>query len=252
MADRPGPLDEDRFLLAGEYALGVLEGADLSEARRAVLADRDFADAVEWWEWRLSRMAEGAGTLEPSADVWPGIVARIEAREAVGDAVPASMPRASGPSKSSLIAFGSAAMLALAALVFLLSVPQPDRSPLPQPEPSPILPSTLLVAQLQDEEAGRRVSGLVDPEARILRLDIAGLNAEPGRTAELWVIPQGGDPVSLGFVPQEGRVERGISAEEATLLDSGATLAVTFEDDGGVRHTSPTLPIVLSGPLSAL
>ena len=250
MADDLPPLDDDRFLLAGEYALGVLEGDERAQAQRLTLSDRAFADAVEWWEWRFARMAEAAHEVEPSADVWRGIQSRIERREPDAD-VPVTL-HSNKPSKGSLIAFAGGAALAVAALVFFVATPTPRPVSAPAPQPSATLPSALFVAQLQDEEAQRRLSGLIDPEGRTLRLDLAGLDAEQGQTAELWVIPEGGTPVSLGYVPGQGRVERGISSEEAQLLEAGATLAVTFEEDTGVRHASPTMPIVLSGLLSEI
>ena len=79
---------------------------------------------------------------------------------------------------------------------------------------------------------------------------VAGLEAEPGKTPELWVIPAGGAPISLGAIPQQGNFARDLSVEESSLLAAGATLAVTFEDDTGERHETPTMPILLAGPLA--
>ncbi|MDG6078052.1 hypothetical protein E3U23_02425 [Erythrobacter litoralis] len=245
------PSESDRFVLAGEYVLGVLEGEELSQARRMQLADRDFAQAVEWWEWRLGTIGEAAGTIEPSEGVWPAIAARLGDRDV--SASPTEIaPRATGPSRASLITFAAGAALSIAGLVLFLSAPEPAPIPQPTASESPALPSGLLIAQFQNEESGRRLAGIVDPQARRIRLDIAGLEAETGRTAELWVIPEGGTPVSLGFLPGSGRIERGVSAEEAQLLGQNATLAVTFEEDGGIRHEAPTLPIVLSGSVSSV
>ena len=44
----------DRDLLAAEYALGLLEGEALLEARGLSATDRDFGDAVDGWLERLA------------------------------------------------------------------------------------------------------------------------------------------------------------------------------------------------------
>ena len=246
MADDDTPLPEDRFLTAGELALGVLEGGDLAAARRTQLVDAAFADAVEWWESRLGAMGEAVGSSIPSDAVWQGIEARIEA---MGDTENVALPVAErrGPAgwsiATALVGIGAAA----AALVLFLSTPA--TSPVAPPDIAAI-PGDQLVAQLSDEETDRSLTSRIDPESGQLRLAIAGLQAEPGKTPELWVIPAGGAPISLGAIPQEGAFSRDLSVEESALLVAGATLAVTFEDDTGQRHETPTMPILLAGPLA--
>ena len=136
---------------------------------------------------------------------------------------------------------------AAAALVLFLSTPA--RSPVAPPEIAAVA-GDQLVAQLADAEANRSLASRIDPESGQLRLAIAGLEAEPGKTPELWVIPAGGAPISLGAIPQQGNFARDLSVEESSLLAAGATLAVTFEDDTGERHETPTMPILLAGPLA--
>lgn len=245
MAEVTEPAADDPFIRAGEYALGVLEGGELGVARRALLADRSFAEAVEWWEWRLSTMAEQAGEYLPSASVWRGIEARLdEERQAMPAAiVPLPASRASNWSLAALAAGGA---MAAAALALFLSTPRPADVVAPDIAAAP---SEQLIAQLQDAESDRRLASVVDVENRRLALTIAGLEAEPGQTPELWVIPAGGTPVSLGAIPESGRFQRDLSAAESALLVGGASLAVTFEEDTGLRHEAPTMPILLVGEL---
>lgn len=246
MADAEDIPPFDPFNLAGEYVLGVLEGEQLAEARRAVLADTDFVEAVEWWEFRLGAMSEAAGNFVPSPGVWRGIEARIQVEEAANDDAPTPMiPKQL--SQSSLAALFGGAALAVAGLVFFVSTP---RTPvLPDQPPVVVAPGEQLIAQLQDEESGRRLAGRIDVDNKRLALNITGLEAEAGKTPELWAIPAGGAPVSLGAIPETGTFDREIDLDEARLLVAGSTLAVTFEEDTGVRHESPTMPILLAGTL---
>ena len=245
MADTTSPIDDDAFIRAGEHALGVLEGEELSAARRAMLADGDFADAVEWGTYRLGTMAEATSPFAVSAAVWRGIEARIDAIEASDRSAAASLADRR-MSRSSVAALFAGAAMAVASLVLFLATPRvseaPDQSPSSQAGPQ-------LIAQLQDEDASRKLAGVIDMAGNRLALNVSGLEAESGKTPELWVIPAGGAPVSLGAIPGSGAFDRALTPEEVRLLVAGSTLAVTFEDDDGQRHETPTLPILLAGTL---
>jgi anti-sigma-K factor RskA len=245
VADTTSPLDDDAFIRAGEHALGVLEGEELSAARRAMLADGDFADAVEWWTYRLGAMAEATSPFAVSAAVWRGIEARIDAIEASDRSAAASLADRR-MSRSSVAALFAGAAMAVASLVLFLATPRvseaPDQSPSSQAGPQ-------LIAQLQDEDASRKLAGVIDMAGNRLALNVSGLEAESGKTPELWVIPAGGAPVSLGAIPESGAFDRALTPEEARLLVAGSTLAVTFEEDTGQRHEAPTMPILLAGTL---
>ena len=249
MADDEVIQSDDPFLTAGELALGVLEGSELAAARRLQLSDVTFAGAVEWWEARLGAMSEGAQSALPSDAVWQGIVARIDAIDAQRNMPAAALApdRGRGPAGWSIAAALVGVSAAAAALVLFLSTPA--TSPVAPPEIAAVA-GDQLVAQLTDAEASRSLASRIDPESGQLRLAIAGLEAEPGKTPELWVIPAGGAPISLGAIPQQGNFARDLSVEESSLLAAGATLAVTFEDDTGERHETPTMPILLAGPLA--
>lgn len=236
----------DPFILAGEYALGVLEGEELAVARRAFLADSDFVEAVEWWEMKLGVMAEAAGDFVPSPGVLQGILTRIEAEEnSDSDKLTPLVPKQI--SRTSLAALVGGAAMALAGLVFFIATPRTTN--VPAEPPVAVASGEQLIAQLADEESGRKLAGRIDVDNTRLALNISGLEAAAGETPELWVIPAGGAPVSLGAIPEAGTFERNISVDEARLLVAGSTLAVTFEEDTGQRHQTPTMPILLAGTL---
>ena len=245
MAEPNTPLPEDQFLLAGAHVLGSLEGQEHADAQRLLLSDRRFADAVAWWENRLGAMCEVVSPIEPSARTWQAIDARIRAQN---DNEPhASSDASAKPSKLSLVALATGAGLAVASLVLFVATPRADQdAPAIAEAPAP---APQLIAQIEDAEAGRRIASVIDPARERIALTIEGLDADEGFAPELWVIPQGGAPVSLGAIPEEGRFERDLDEQEAGLLAQGATLAVTFEEATGQRHEAPTPPILLAGVL---
>ena len=67
--DRP----DDRRDLAAEYALGVLSGNELSEARERATSDADFALAVARWRGRLAPLGAEVEPAAPPKSVWTRI-----------------------------------------------------------------------------------------------------------------------------------------------------------------------------------
>ena len=246
MADAVEQGPDDAFVTAGELSLGVLEGAELAAARERQLTDRGFSEAVEWWNARLGAMAEGTQAFLPSETVWPGIEAAIDRMQLQNAASVAPMREPRRPVAWSLMS--ALAGAAAASLAFVLFFNQSQPMPMPQP-PELERPQPQLITQAQDEAAGRKLAGVVDATERRLSLKIDGFQPEDGQAPELWVIPAGGEPVSLGFIPAKGDFARDLTAEEARLLVEGATLAVTFEEDTGIPHEAPTPPILLTGSL---
>ncbi len=72
------------------------------------------------------------------------------------------------------------------------------------------------------------------------------LPAPPGKVWEIWSIPAGGTPVSVGLM--RGGDEN--VAELQQPLDPSATVAITPEPDDGTQHAGPTGTVALSGGLS--
>ena len=68
------PIDE-HDLLAAEYALGVLEGADRARAEGLIKQSPAFAARVAAWEARLSPLADEIDAVAP-----PNLMPKIEAR----------------------------------------------------------------------------------------------------------------------------------------------------------------------------
>ena len=81
--------------------------------------------------------------------------------------------------------------------------------------------------------------------ARRARPIVAG----PSQSYELWVIPQGGAPLSLAVLGQVDGILRVPEGHRAQLR-KGAVLAITVEPAGGSPTGGPTGPVILSGAIS--
>lgn len=252
----PGdPAPDDRNVLAGEYALGVLEGDALTEAQRLYLQDRDFAEMVGWWNHRLACMGEAVGEYDPSADVWPAIVRSLDS-EGGGAApvapVPLQQPAARTGVSGWMAGLGMAGAAAAAAvLTFVIVGPGRDTAT-PVPVETPATQGPRLVAQAQSEDGALQLATVVDPETGRLSLTTAGFDPGEGRALELWVVPAGGAPQSLGLVPAQGQFARDLTTEERGLLVEGATLAVTYENATGAPHDAPSTDILAASGLATV
>jgi anti-sigma-K factor RskA len=83
-----------------------------------------------------------------------------------------------------------------------------------------------------------------------LIMHAARLPARPaGRDYELWALPKGGVPVSLGVLPSEGASSRILTAIQKRALAISNQVAVTIEPLGGSPTGQPTSDVIYVAPL---
>jgi anti-sigma-K factor RskA len=105
------------------------------------------------------------------------------------------------------------------------------------------------VAVLSDPRAQKPVllvsAGRRSSELRVKTLDPAIHVADA--SLELWALPKGGKPKSLGVVTGAKAVLQLVSSADRSLSDV-PMLAVSLEPKGGSRTGVPTGPMLYSGP----
>ncbi|MDF0601080.1 anti-sigma factor [Psychromarinibacter sp. C21-152] len=216
--------NEDDIALAGEYVLGLLP-ADERRAFEARLRDEPrLRVLVVEWDERFAALADEAGEVAPP----PALEARIERR--LFGARRRRIPWI-GATLGGLIAAA-----AIVALVFFAPVGPAD-------------PSHRAEVASEDAEL-RLAAALVEATGEMQVERLAGA-ARPGRALELWFIPEGEAPVSLGVLPE---------AEDYTvtlpepLRDrlAGAVLAVSDEPPGGSPTGAPTGDVLATGALDTV
>jgi len=230
MADDLDPPQDDPDVLAAELALGLLEGSDRAAALRLMLADSAFARRVDAWRERLAPLDDGMPELSPPAGLWRA----IERRLGGGDRSVLIWWRAATAAATAL----AAALLAVIAL----------RSPVPSPTPVAV-PAPQLVAQLGAPQATALLAVYEDRGGNLI-VRPAVVNAH-NRDAELWVIPKGGKPVSLGVIARDRPTRVALGARRG-LLVRDAILAVSLEPIGGSPTGQPTGPVVAQGTISTI
>jgi anti-sigma-K factor RskA len=231
--DTISPAESGR-LVAAEYVLGVLGAEERREVERRLPQEPALAADVAFWEERLGGLADTIALVAPSPQTWSAIEAKLAAPGA-----------STAPGLWQSVAFwrafaiGSMAVAAacIAALVYVGNLPSvrgPLMATLGQPSGQPGFVAT--------------VSG----DGSSLTIVPAALLTNDPRAMELWLIPQGGRPQSLGLIQPGRPIRLTIPPELAGSVAKDATLAVSLEPPGGSPTGQPTGPVIAAGSLLAL
>lgn len=238
-SDEPGglepPPDE---LLAAEYVLGVLDWSPRLAAEARILADRDFAELVSRWQRRLAPLSFELPPVEVPGRVW------IRIQERLGWPTAAAADRTAGRLAFWRLTAGVAATVALA----LLAVDLAPRWSARQPPTEAQLTKAVTTLAHDDGTPG----WLATVDAGHGTVSLVPVPAAPdaqGRAAELWLIPPGQAPRSLGAISFARAHTVPVPAKWRAELTGAALLAVTLEPPGGIPHAAPTGPVVAKGAI---
>ncbi len=227
-----------RTAMAGELALGLLDGTERAEALRLMLSDRAFAAEVERWRARTGDLYDGVGEVPPPPALWDGIAAGIAGGGALGGAVPPPLTWRSG----GMIAGGALA----AGIAMALAI-----SPLLAPTTAPAAATSYAVAQLTGDIAGLRVAARYDRASATLRLRTTGMPDTPTAPV-LWLVPADGVPRPLGQIARDGETVLAVAVGHQALINPAATLALSMEPPSAIGAANPSAPMVARGAIDLI
>jgi len=235
MADIPMAEDGEIETRAGEYVLGLLDPHAHAAARRLAVEHAGFAAEVVRWEARLTPLIEHVEEVPPPPVVWRRIAALLPL-------VPERRERRSTPRlRDSLTVWrgiaAAAGVVAAACLALVVMLP-----------PKPAEPQPVSVARVQAPNGAALFVITYDRQNNRLVAAPTGPPLPADRSPELWVLPPGGAPQSLGLL--NGQAALTLAAPEG--LPANAALAVTLEPLGGAPEGKPTGPIIGQGALAQL
>lgn len=238
MTEKLNELDQ---LLASEYALGVLDNADMIAAGKRYDNDLLFRQEVDLWHNRLTPMLDDVETMSPGAQVWE----KIEAIK-FGQSVGADEKAESGGLWHSLIFWrGFSIISAMTAAIALGVLLLPGKNTLPDDGQS-------LVASLTPTGKAPAFMARFDRNAGALNIRYSQNEYTETKAAELWLIPKDGQPHSLGLLDKRGQADIIINAGERLIFAEGGILAVSLEPPGGSPTGQPTGPVIASGIMKLL
>jgi anti-sigma-K factor RskA len=222
----PGSGGEDREARIAEYVLGTLAGEERAAFEAELGRDETLRRAVAAWSERLQPLADSVAPVAPPLALRDRILARIgEGRTEQRFSIVRWLAWTFG---------ASALAAAVAVAAVLLFTPQPPElggyAMLREPS------DNMSVVVFQIDKARSQVVMLAQTPS-----------AGTDKDYELWVLPRGKNPVSLGVLKAEERIERPIDAMRAALIQPGTTLAVSLEPTGGSPSGAPTGPVLYTG-----
>lgn len=226
---------------AAELALGLLDGAERTDALRRVLAEPAFAAEVERWRTQFGTLFVAVPDAVPADELFGRVERSIAPAAAPAPTATVVTPLPRRWAWPSIAALSSMA----AAVLFTLLV---TRSPTVAPVDRPTAPA-LLAAAVVPTASGDAMSAVYDPQAGSIRLTAASL-ADARHAAELWVIGGDGVPHSLGLLHAGATTALVVAAADRPRLAAAAVLAVSIEPVGGSPTGLPTGPVVAKGILS--
>lgn len=215
--------------LAAEYVVGSLRGRARRRFERVCASQPAALHAVHRWEDRLVALNRGIAAVRPSARVWPEIRRRIAA------AAGASPRRPMSTRRWQLAAAGIAAAAVLLAVVIRQHQP-----------------ALQLVAVLGEDSAHPLWRVQRAKELTALTITTVGVVKRTAQQSyELWALPRGGQPVSLGVLPAQGASERRLTAAQRDALLASDKIAVSVEPAGGSATGRPTGPVIIVSGIAA-
>lgn len=217
--------------LAAEYALGTLPGRARRRLARVAQTDTAVASAIRGWEHRLSPLADAAPPITPSPRVWRVVALRLGLE-------PVRTPKP-GPWWTRVgfwRGFALASFVAAVALALVTVMPRPE--PVGQP----------IVVVLAGPDAKPALIATMARGDRVMTVKaVDAAPVPPDRSLELWMLPDGSPPKSLGVIPATGVGRVLLPALPDVALANVPALAVSLEQAGGSPTGAPQGPVLYTG-----
>ncbi len=237
----------EQEILAAEYALGLLQGAEELNARGLMASDTGFAALVAAWEDRLAPILDTIPALTPADDIWPRILDALDQPEPVVEVL-ALRRKVRRWQMATGLSAAAAVTLALLALPLMQAPTQaPSETPSQAPQPATSDAAAPLVASIPIGDTQLRLGLTYLPDREEMLVSASGLTPDGIHDHELWLVTADEGAKSLGVV-QPG-TERRMTLDHAVAIQihDGAKLVLTREPLGGAQPGNDAGPVVASG-----
>lgn len=227
---------EEKQALAGEYVLGLLEGADRIAFEETIRSDAEAAEIVAVLVARMQALDDTAPPLAPSAGLWDRIAARLDDTPQLATIAPVHRPvaRPRKPVLGQWMAIAASVVVA-AGLGFAAGGHVPQRA-------APVVIAVLLNAD--DASPGAIVEAFADNSVRIVPLE--DIEVPDGKILQVWTLPDPETgPVSLGTLESARDIR--LAGPSLPLPEDGQLYEITLEPSPGSPTGKPTGPILVKG-----
>ena len=250
--------------LAASYALGTLRGGARRRFEELARVNASVRAAALLWQGQLASVTELQPDIAPNPLVWTRINNLVQAEKqarAMQTARNLAKPSLSWWANLSLWRGASAVgTLAAVAALFMVGNLSGLNQSLGQQVSSlgsevknlntrlDAAPEIRYVAVLADDKAAASMLVTFDAKHRQLLLKRVGaFQEQPDRSLQLWALPEGGAPKSIGVMGSDAVLRLTVGHND---MASVPMLAVTLEAKGGVPEGSgPKGPLLFKGAL---
>ncbi|HZX71775.1 MAG TPA: anti-sigma factor [Rhodanobacter sp.] len=238
------PADDGHHNLRyAEYVLGVLDADARAEVAHEMRSSGEAATAVALWQRRLQPLTEEIAEVAPAPYVW----ARIH--EALQLDVPSrAKPRQRLWDNLALwhwLGLGASAV----AVALLVVVTLPRLAPTPSPTTAAV---AYMASTIKQDNGTTGWTATMDLQhARMVVVPAAPAALAQGRAPELWLIPAGQKPISVGMISRDQPTTLALAPALLAQLGPTAALAVSVEPPGGSPTGQPTGPVIAKGAIGA-
>jgi anti-sigma-K factor RskA len=280
--------EESAKLLPAEYVLGVLGASERREFAARLAREPDLAREVARWEQRLGGLARDVKPVAPASTTWSRIelaIAQPPAPQTAASQAPVTTPTPAAPPASVQVAPKPPTPPQAAPKPTTMPATTPTRPTPPQrtslwqsvafwrglglstsalaaasiaalayvglagPKP---LARTPFMATLGQTSGQPGFVAAIGADGQSLMIVPASLLAADQMSFELWLIPSGGMPHSLGLISAGQPVRLTVPPELVSQVNTETTLAVTREPLGGSPTRQPTSTPIALGKLTNL
>jgi anti-sigma-K factor RskA len=230
-------------VLAGEFVLGVLDTPQRRQVQARLETDPAFARKVEEWERRLAPMLADIEPVEAPARVWTAVCARL-GWERAPERLPQGVWQRLGFWRAATV---FASVVAIAAIAFSIERSLPPTQPVARQQAEP---ATKPVTPLQHDDGTPGWLASVDAaKGAVLMVPVPSAPDAQGRVPELWLIPAGRAPISLGAVSINRSHTVTVPPAARAALVTGSILAITLEPPVGIPHAAPSSAVIAKGTI---
>ncbi|WP_426700369.1 anti-sigma factor [Rhodanobacter sp. Col0626] len=236
--------DGNHNLRYAEYVLGVLDADTRAEVAHEVLSSGEAATAVALWQRRLIPLADTIHDVAPAPYVWARIHDALQLDAPAR--IPVAQPRSGLWNNLPLwhwLGIGASALAV--ALLVVVSLPRPTTTPT-------VVNAGYMASTIQQDNGTTGWTATMDLQhARMVVVPATPVAFEPGRAPELWLIPAGEKPISVGMIARDKPTTIALDPALLARLGPTAALAVSVEPTGGSPTGQPTGAVIAKGAIGA-